>query len=244
MLALLGLAMLPWKSWRERYGVLSDLRVRGQVYLDPERIRRASGLHRGDDLFDLDLAAVRQRLLREPRIARAEVRRHGLRGVELRVAERQPALVVLRGEPMEIDTAGVLMAPIQPGVVADVPLLAGVDCSRVRPGAKIDAPGVQRGLAWMALLSDNALRLSGEVSEVDVSDPHTTAFVLMNGVHVLAPEWPNGVRPMSGLRVALADLEKKGMRPGTIDVRFKDQVIVRSVEPIAAPPTASPRSDS
>jgi cell division protein FtsQ len=242
MLGLGLVAMLPWRALRREFAVVDRIRVSGLVYLDADRVRKASGIERGHDLFTLDLDAARAKLLRNPRLRDARVRRAGLRGVEIAVVERVPALVVPHGVPWEVDTAGVLLAPLQPGVVADVPMLTGVKASRLRPGDRISDPGLQRGLAWIALLSDNALRLAGQVSEVDVSDPQSTSFVLMNGTHVLAPAWPSGVRQLSALRVALADLERKGLRPGEIDVRFRDQVIVRSAQPVPAPTEGEPRT--
>jgi len=90
---------------------------------------------------------------------------------------------------------------------------------------------VRRGLAWRAILSDNTLRLSGQVSEVDVSDARLTRLVLLDGVRVVAPAWPNGARQLSGLRATLADLAAKGMTPREVDVRFKDQIVVRGAHP-------------
>jgi hypothetical protein len=174
----------------------------------------------------------------DPRIERAEVRRRGLRGLEVSVVERVPALAVTHGEPWEIDTSGVLLEPLQPGVVADVPMLTGADFSAWRPGAQIRTSQVQRGLAWAAVLGDNALRLAGQVSEVDVSQERTTRLILMNGVSVIGPAWPDGTRQLSGLRAALADLGRKGMMPGEVDVRFPNQIIVRDARPAAGVPPA------
>jgi hypothetical protein len=131
----------------------------------------------------------------------------------------------------------VLLEPLEQGVVADVPLLTGPDLARVSPGSQVQTVDVRRGLAWTAILSDNALRLAGQVSEVDVSDAGLTRLVLMNGVRVLAPVWPNGTRQLSGLRATLADLAAKGMTPREVDVRFKDQIVVRGARPIG--PTAA-----
>jgi hypothetical protein len=157
--------------------------------------------------------------------------------VEIRVEEREPAMLVEHGEPWEIDTQGVLLEPLQTGVVADVPLLAGPDFSNQRPGSLVQTVDVRRGLAWTAILSDNALRLAGQVSEVDVSEPRLTRLVLLNGIRVVAPAWPNGTRQLSGLRATLADLAAKGLTPREVDVRFKDQIVVRGARPNV--PTAS-----
>src|SRR5262245_2435259 len=186
------LAMLPWGEFRAKVLIVGRVRVSGLRYLDAEQVRRRSGLAAGQDLIALDLARARQLVLMEPRVRSARVRRAGLRDVEIRVEERIPTMLVEHGEPWEIDASGVLLEPLQQGVVADVPLLSGPDFSEVHPGSQVQTIDVRRGLAWTAILSDNALRLAGQVSEVDVSESGVTRLVLLNGVRVLAPAWPNG----------------------------------------------------
>jgi hypothetical protein len=234
LLVTVALALLPWGALRRRFAVLGDVKVTGLHYLDAARVQRDGKLTRGEDLIALDLARVRQLVMMDPRIERAEVRRRGLRGLEVAIVERVPALAVAHGEPWEIDTSGVLLAPLQPGVVADVPMLTGADFSAWKAGTQIRTPQVQRGLAWAAVLGDNALRLAGQVSEVDVSQPRQTRLILMNGVSVIGPAWPASTRQLSGLRAALADLGKKGMMPGEVDVRIPEQVIVRDARPAGA----------
>lgn len=237
MLVLGGLAMVPWGEIRKSVLVIDKVRVAGLRYLDEGRVRKRSGLAEGQDLIALDLTKARQLVLLEPRLESASVHRVGLRGVEIRVVERVPALAVGHGEPWEIDAEGVLLEPLQTGVVADVPMLVGPDFSNRRAGSLVQTPEVRRGLAWTAILSDNALRLAGQVSEIDVSDSRLTRLVLMNGVRVVGPAWPNGARQLSGLRATLADLSAKGMMPREVDVRFKDQIVVRGARPSG--PTAT-----
>ncbi len=242
MAAIAMLAMVPWKALRRRYAVLTCIQVSGVRYLDAARIRRDTALKPGQDLLAIDLARVRQLVLMDPRVERADVCRFGLRGIEVSVTERVPALAVVHGEPWEIDSTGVLLEPLQRGVVADVPMLSGAECGSYRPGAQIRTPAVQRGLAWAAVLGDNALRLVGQVSEIDVSEARMTRLVLMNGVRVIGPAWPVSMRQLSGLRATLADLENKGMMPGEVDVRIPDQIIVRDAQPAAVAAAEQPRT--
>lgn len=239
VMTLIGL--LPWREWRRDHAVVTSVVVEGVRYLDVQRVRSSAAVQPGDDLLGLDLAEVRQRVMRVPRIEDARITRHGLRGVRVQVRERIPALAVLHGEPWEVDTSGVLLEPLQPGVVADVPLLTGYDASRHPPGSQLRIAPVQRGLAWTATLSHHALRLAGRVSEVDVSDARITRLVLIGGTRVVGPAWPVSVRQLSGLRATLADLEQKGMRPLEVDVRFEGQVIIRDVHPAAVAGRGSAR---
>src|SRR5262249_48781493 len=119
------LAHVPWQSLRGRLARVSDVRVEGVHYLDAERVMRVAGLGPGQDLFGVDLERARQALLLDPGVAGAEVRRGLPRGRGVGIQEREPVMLVSHGVPWEIDSSGVLMPPLQPGVVADVPLLVG-----------------------------------------------------------------------------------------------------------------------
>lgn len=235
LLVVAALAHLPWGALRKRWLVVSEIRVEGAQYLDAARVAEIAGLREGADLISADLVRARQRLLLDSRIARAEVERRLPRGVRVRIGERQPVLLVHHGVPWEIDSAGVLLAPLQAGVVADVPVLAGPRFERVPAGTQVDGVQVERGLRWIQTLSRRELQLAGRVSEIDVGEPLQTGLTLMNGTRVLAPAWPPSVRRLSALRVVLADLDRQGTAADEVDVRFEHQVIVR---PPAGPAVA------
>ena len=230
LIALLaGLAHLPWESWRKRFAVISDVRVAGAEYLDADRVTQLAGIERGGDLL-VDLERARQELLLHARIAEADVKRRGLRGVSIRITERRPVLLVHHGVPWELDSAGVLLAPLTAGAVADVPLLTGPDFESYPEGALLRTSEVRRGLDWVHALSLREIQLGGRVSEIDVSNERATTLLLMNGTRVISPAWPPDVRRLSALRVALVDLDQRGIAAQEVDLRFEDQVIVRPVE--------------
>ena len=221
------LAHVPWDGLRRRFARVSDVRVEGTRYLDAARVMRVAGLEPGQDLIDLDLERARQALLLDPRVLDAAVARRLPRGVRVRIVEREPVMLVNHGVPWEIDSTGVLLPPLEPGVVADVPLLVGPRFEGLPAGMQVYRPEVQRGLAWVRALSARELQLAGQVSEVDVSDAASTGLTLLDGTRVLAPGWPPGTPRLSALRVVIADLKERGTTANEVDLRFEDQVIVR-----------------
>jgi len=233
ILALVVLAHVPWRGLVRRIAIVTDLRVAGTRALDPGSVLAIAGIARGDDLGALDFERARQRLLLDPRVAKAQVRRRGFRGVEVRIEERVPVLRVAHGVPWEIDSMGVLLPPLANGVTADVPLLSGPRFDPLPAGARLGTPAVARGLAWIQALSARELELGARTSEIDVSDPSTTGLLLMSGTRVLCPAWPPGVRTLSALRVVLADLERRGTLAEEVDMRYEHQVIVRPSGPAA-----------
>jgi cell division septal protein FtsQ len=228
--AIAVLAHLPWDFLRRQFAVVTDVRIEGVRYLDAAKVAAIAGLKEGADLFDVDLSRARQALLLDSRVAHAEVTRRLPRGIRVRVAEREPVLLVQHGVPWEIDAEGVLLSPLAGGVVADVPMLVGPRFDGVPAGAHVRGVGVDRGLAWVRALSRQELQLAGRVSEIDVSDGRATSLMLLSGTRVVAPSWPPSTRRLSALRVVLADLDRKQMTADEVDVRFEHQVIVRPPE--------------
>lgn len=222
-----ALAHVPWAALSRRWAVVGKLEVEGMRYLDPVRVQAISGLKLGDPLWSVDLKRVRQSLLLDSRIAGATVTRRFPRGIRIVVRERVPALLVDHGTPWELDSTGVLLEPLERGVVADVPLLVGPDFEGVPAGTHVASPRVARGLSWAGTLADQTLQLAGQVSELDVSRDQLTTLTLLDGTRVVAAAWPPPLKTLSALRVVLADLKHKGASADEVDVRYENQVIVR-----------------
>jgi cell division protein FtsQ len=225
-----ALAHLPWRDWAARVATVGEVHVEGLRYLEAARVASVAGVARGQSLFRVDATRARARLLLHPRIESAEVGLGWPRDVRIRVVERQPVLLVRHGAAWELYSAGVLLPPLEPGVVADVPLLTGVDLEALPQGARVAVPGVRRGVAWARALAVPALDLMPRVSEIDVARDDATGLVMMNGARVLASAWPPGTRDLSALRVVLVDLERRGTLARELDLRFQGQVIVRPAE--------------
>jgi cell division septal protein FtsQ len=221
------LAHVPWRQLRQGFTVVRDVKVEGNRGISDLRIVELSGVEKGQDLFEVDLGRVRQALMLEPRIARAEVSRLGLWGVRLRVTERRGVLAVPHGEPWEIDSSGVIMAPLTGGGLSDLPLLTGAALERQDEGTVVRTVEVERGLEWAVTLAAPEHGLGAGVSEIDVSDHETTTLVLMDGVRVRAGARPSGLREMAALRAVLLDLKQRGTTADEVDLRFDNQVIVR-----------------
>jgi POTRA domain, FtsQ-type len=235
--ALLALVVaLPWGRLTHRWTVVRTIRVDGLHYLDEARVIQVAGFKMGQDLFAIDLERARQALRLEPRIADARIERDWPSGIAIHVQERTPMMLVQHGEPWEIDSLGVLLAPLAAGVEADVPLVVGPRFDRWPAGTRVRTREVERALAWVRALSDRDLQLGGQLSEVDVSEAGMTGLTLMSGTRVLSPAWPPDRRTLSALRVVLADLQQRGTLAQEVDMRFDAQIIVR---PVAAAPTGA-----
>jgi cell division protein FtsQ len=141
----------------------------------------------------VDLAAVREKLLRYGWIADAQVSRRLPDTLLVNIIEREPAAVWQDGGQLTlIDAEGVLLAPVEPGETPNLPLRIGPGADRQERGYQTllaAAPGLKgrvRAATWvgnrrwdltfrtgevLALPEDGAQRAIVKFAELDRSGP-------------------------------------------------------------------------
>ncbi len=103
---------------------LRQVQFQGQLsYLDREELRQLIIDQLGRNFFQLDLVALRQRLLAHPWIAGASLRRDWPDGLEVKLSERQP--YAYWGEQALIDALGQPFQPVPKPERQPWPKLAG-----------------------------------------------------------------------------------------------------------------------
>ena len=228
-------ALAHTAPWRTLFTVRS-VEVEGETYLSETDVRVAAGLAKPVDFARVDLARAEAKLMKEPRIESAQVVRALPRRIVIKIVERKPVLLVRAGRLLEADRRGVILPPLASGVAADVPLVDGVRVKDVRPGKRITDPAFARALRQLDAITRPEVALGHPVSEIDVSDADLTVVTLApDGVDVLLPTEPPSVRPLSALRVVLADLATRGLSATRIDLRGEEVIAVRPI-PVAGSP--------
>jgi hypothetical protein len=121
-------------------------------------------------------------------------------------------------------------------VTPDVPLVDGVKVKDARAGKRIGDPAFARALRHLVALTNPEVGLGHPVSEIDVSNAATTVVTLApDGIDVYLPAEPPSLRPLSALRVVLADLQTRGESASRIDLRGEEVIAVRPIPAAAAP---------
>ncbi|CAL9561438.1 cell division protein FtsQ/DivIB [Streptomyces sp. enrichment culture] len=120
LLVLLGIAFAFlgsgsfWLLYGSDLARLEKVSVSGTRVLTPKQVREAADVPLGGPLISVDTGAIEARLARElPRIDTVEVVRSWPHGLELRVTERSPVLLVRKGGKfVEVDDEGVRFATV------------------------------------------------------------------------------------------------------------------------------------
>ncbi|NEY35265.1 FtsQ-type POTRA domain-containing protein [Streptomyces sp. PRKS01-65] len=123
--ALVAALAAGWLLYGSDWLRVRDVSVSGTRVLTPGQVREAADVPVGDPLVSVDTEAIEGRLLsKAPRIDTVEVIRSWPDGIELKVAERTPVLLVKKGRNfIEVDDDGVRFAMVS-RAPKGVPLLA------------------------------------------------------------------------------------------------------------------------
>jgi len=241
ILSALAIAAVVGWDWLRRTPLLATrvVEVTGVRRLDEATIRTAAGIDPGTNLFAVDVASAEARVSALPGVRRVQVSRHPPGRVTILVEEREPYALVNAGGLHWVDAEGYLVATdARPGAPS-LPILTGV--STPVPGTTAPAESLRTGLALLHVLERTSGRLAARISEIDLARAHGPMLYLIDGIEVrLGPDdWADRLARLDGV---LGDLDARGERVASIDLRFRDQVVLapRPAAPSAAAGRGTP----
>lgn len=203
--------------------------VVGTRYLPPEDALAATGIERGDNVFD-DPGPWRDALLAHPLVAGAEVERRLPHTVLVRVREVEPVLLVTTPELRPVDASGRILPIDLSRAPVDLPVLRAA--SEIAPDGRLRQPDALALIANYDRLRRLDPTLDSLVSEVHAGSDGMR-LLLRRPSH--ADAWlPADAGPLQLLHMqsALTDLRSRGEleRLRRVDVRYSGQVVI-SLEP-------------
>lgn len=199
---------------------LDKVTIDGIARLPEARILEIAGISPLNSLAFLGVAEIRDRLLAEPFIKSAEVRKLYPRDLAITIAERQPyALWQLNGELFVIAADGTPIDKLRDPTLVDLPLVVG------------ERANLQAG-SYVALL-EAAGPLRAKIRAGMLVSGRRWTLKMQNGLDVRLPE--------EGTAGAIARLVRFDREAGlldkdvlAIDLRQPDRIVVRLTEEAAA----------
>ena len=222
-----------WLLTAPRFAV-ERVEVAGQSHLSVNEVVAASGLAPGQNLFRLDARRAVADVEALPMVRRAELVRAFPNRVTLLVEERQPFVLVHAGglhRPAGgfywMDEQGVPLGPETRAVALDAPLVSAAGPDDIAAAGRTPSERVVGGVALIRTLMRAQSSLLREISEVDVSRPEGLVLYMLDGVEVRLgrEDWDDRLGRLDGV---LAQLRASGQRATSIDLRFRDQVVLRT----------------
>jgi len=231
VLVLAAVGIGGWEGYRAilrlSYFRVAEVNVEGNLQVASEDIVALLGLIPGSSILDLDLRVLAQRVLENPWIKEASVRRRLPLSLTIQVVERMPEAVFIADQRYLLSADGVILSELGPDELPTLPTLRAAAPRRVRIGERILSSEMVQGLSvWRQFQLANALQ--GERA-------HEIAM-LGDGSYTV-----NLGQQMPMIRLRAQDLEAQLRRLGLalvahgqsldqledVDLRFRDRVVFK-----------------
>ncbi len=206
---------------------VEGVEVVGQGRLSAEDIIGASGIGPGQNLFSIDARRAVAGVLALPLVRHAELIRAFPNRVTLLVEERRPFTLVQAGRLHWVDEQGVALGPEPRPVAMEAPVISGVSPGDLQGAGRLPSDRVASGVSLLRTLLRVQSPLLREISEVDVSRPEGPVLYLVDGIEVRLgrEDWEGRIGRLQGV---LVQLRATGQTVSSIDLRFRDQVVLRT----------------
>ena len=224
LLAAVGVAV-GWLLTSPRFAI-TEVAVSGASRLTPEDVVAASGIGPGTNLFRLDRAGVIARLEALPLVRRADLVRRFPNRITISIEERRPFTLVHAGRLHWIDEHGVSLGAEPKAVAPTVPVITGLSPADLE--GHPPSPRVAAGISLLRVLLRSETALIQQISEVDVCRPDGPVLYTVEGVEVRigAEDWEARLGRLQGV---LAQVRAGGEAVSAIDLRFRDQVVLKTM---------------
>jgi cell division protein FtsQ len=220
-----GALGVRWLASSPRFAV-AEVEVRGASRLGAEEIIAASGIRRGVNLWRLDPAAAVAGVEALSAVRRAEVIRAFPNRVTVVVEERRPFTLVHAGRLHWIDENGMPIARETHAVAPSLPVISGLSPEEIASASRAPSERLLTGVQLIRTLLRAGSPLVGQISEVDVSRSDGPVLYTVDGIEVRlgAEEWDSRIPRLAGV---LAQVASSGQPVSAIDLRFRDQVVLK-----------------
>ncbi len=208
---------------------LKEIRFHGLSRIHPDELLAILPVQRGDHLLLVDPEAVEAALLRDPWVARAEVRRRLPPALDVDVTERRAVALVDLGGLYLVDERGQVFKRAAPGDGLDLPVVTGIERDAwIDRRAEVE-PLLTGALALLRAWADARLDGRACVSEIHVDPDFGTTVTTGDGAEVRLGQRDLDDK-LSRLSRLLPALEAEGRKPEVIHLdnrRHPEWVAVR-----------------
>ena len=217
-----------WGRAEERF-LLLRFEVRGNRVLTEDEVLELSGAVMGSNLLDVRISLLEEAVAASPRVDRVQVRRVLPDRVVVTLDEKRPAALVAVGasDVVEVTDDGAVLPAVAQTASVDLPVITGA-VGDVEPGIAELSPELTDALALLARAREVSEGLWMDISEVRIAPGSgLVIYTVADGAEIRVGSGALGSRDLERLWRVLTDIRDGGREVETIDLRFRDQVVVR-----------------
>ena len=240
MLLLGGTTAGAWEGYRAvvhlPYFRLAEIQVEGNLQVAAQDIIASLGLAPETSILEVNLPALARRVLENPWIKEASVRRRLPLSLTIRVVERMPEAVFIADRRYLLSADGVILSELDPEELPTLPTLRAAGPRRVSIGERILSSEMAQGLSvWRQFQLANALQ--GErAHEMAMAGDGSYVVNLGQRMPVIRLRAQDMEGQLRRLGTALSASGQALERFADVDLRFRDRVVFKPAgEALARP---------
>jgi len=160
---------------------VKEIEVAGIQFVPEDEVRRVAGIQAGDNIFAVDSAVARSKLISLPRVKRAIVRKKYPDKMSILVEEREPFAVMLRGRLYDLDSEGVVLCLHELGSSLAGPVITGAVPRNLSFGKNLGDENVDSALEVLRKVRREEPSLLRMISEVHCERDGDISLILEEG---------------------------------------------------------------
>lgn len=195
----------------------------GQTDLKKEEIIAFSGIDTKKNIYLISLGSAKSKLLQNPYIASASVKRKFPDTLIFSVKQRlEVASLPISGAYAVIDSKGYVLRLVNDIKAVKKPLINGIPVKDAKLGSTIHFKDEKASERILGIVdTSNSLGLLNDISFVSFEDMNNITMTTNTGIDVLFGDEENLQYKIKFLSKIIIDLQAKGKHKGTIDFRYK-----------------------
>jgi len=205
---------------------VNEMNLVGHKRLSSEELNSWIGPVIGENIFQLELDKISQRLADHPWVQSASARRVFPQGVYVELKERTPFAKIQLEQVYIMDNYGVLLGT-DVGSANKLPTITGIKTPNPKLGSNVADEEIIRGLKMMHSLNQLSMFENNQIDNVHISSRSRITFSTHNQdtkIH-MRPEIAR--ESFKNLVLALDVIEKNEQDLSYIDLSFKNRVVVK-----------------
>jgi len=235
-----GAAAGMWEGYRAVVGLayfrVAEVEVEGNLQVASRDLITSLKLSPDASILEVDLPALTRRVLQNPWIKEASIRRRLPLSLTVQVVERNPEAVFIADRRYLLSGDGVILAELEADELPTLPTLRAAAPRRVEIGERILSSERVQGLSvWRQFQRANALK--GErAHEIAMAKDGSYVVNLGGRMPTIRLRAEDMEGQLGRLGAALAASGQGLEWFGEVDLRFRDRVVFAPGKPVTARP--------
>ena len=230
-IAMMLMVTLIW-FWKNDAFELKAVKIQGNRFVAKEDIFELAGIDFSKDIFEVNTGEIEKRILKHGMIEKVSVTRFLPSALKIKVKERNLLAVISGSELSAVDITGKILSQFPVESIYDLPAITGFHFHTDSTGKRSpDHPElVQRAINILAKLKTHDLVIYHELSDLHYSQNQGFIFYLKKkNIPVILglEDYSQKLQYFLTIYHYLQD-NNKLETVKLIDLRFKDQVVVKS----------------